>query len=90
MPRITSVKFLHGYVLLIGLTAEVDLGDELEGPIFAPLRDFDLFSTVRLNPDVHTAVWPNGADFAPEFLWELATTSTLRLEPAGRVFHENA
>jgi hypothetical protein len=42
-----------------------DLADVLDGPIFAQLRDVDYF---RL--EGHTLAWPNGADFAPEFLHE--------------------
>jgi hypothetical protein len=34
----------------------------------APLRDVDRFADVRLDPEIGTIAWPNGADFAPEFL----------------------
>ena len=36
--------------------------------MFTPLRDPVLFTQVGIDPDVHTIAWPNGADFAPEFL----------------------
>jgi hypothetical protein len=38
--------------------------------LFEPLRDLAFFSQLRLHPDIHTLVWPNGADLAPEFLRE--------------------
>lgn len=51
-----------------GTCGEVDLGPELRGPVFAALRDASVFATFRIDPEFHTLVWPNGADFAPEFL----------------------
>jgi hypothetical protein len=40
----------------------------LAGELFGPLRDLDLFNKVRLDPEAHTLVWPNGADFDPATL----------------------
>ena len=57
-----------------GTTKEVDLDEELSGPVFEPLRDVQFFRKVRLNQDTGTIEWPNGADFAPEFLSEIGTT----------------
>lgn len=48
----------------------VDLEKELYGEVFEPLRDKDLFKQVFLTS--RTIEWPNGADFAPEFLLEIA------------------
>lgn len=53
-------------------SAELDLFDSLEGPIFEPLRDVDYFRSFAILG--HTLAWPNGADFAPEYLHSLATT----------------
>jgi hypothetical protein len=53
-----------------GTTAELDLSGSLEGPIFAPLRDFAYFR--QFSVVGHTLAWPNGADFAPEYLYSLA------------------
>lgn len=60
----------------------VDLERYLEGEIFEPLRDIEYFKTVRLNRDVDTIVWDNGADMSPDFLYEigrLADKSTATL-----------
>jgi len=38
--------------------------------VLEPLRDEAYFARVELHPELHTLVWPNGADFAPEFLRE--------------------
>jgi hypothetical protein len=40
----------------------------LHGDLFGPLRDSRIFAQVRLDPEVHTLVWPNGADFDPATL----------------------
>jgi hypothetical protein len=53
-----------------GSVRDVDLSDELDGEIFEPLRDPELFSQVAVNPETGTIEWPNGADLAPEFLHE--------------------
>jgi hypothetical protein len=70
--RVVSVACVGGYKLRLGFndgtTKEVDLEGELHGEVFAPLRDQALFRKVAVNPDTNTIEWPNGADFAPEFL----------------------
>lgn len=40
----------------------------LAGELFGPLRDLNLFHQVKVDPEVHTLVWPNGADFDPATL----------------------
>ena len=49
----------------------VNLEPWLYGEIFEPLRDPAFFAQMRLEPGDITISWPNGADFAPEFLYEL-------------------
>jgi hypothetical protein len=72
LPRITDARYLHDYIVRLrfndGAEGDVDLANELNGPLFEPLRDRTLFAQVRLHPEIHTLVWPNGADLAPEFL----------------------
>lgn len=72
--HITSVEYVTGYTLRLsfnnGAVRLVDLSGELFGKMFSPLKDLELFRKVRLNEVKTTIEWPNGADFAPEFLYE--------------------
>ena len=74
MPRLVEVRWVRAFVLWVrfsdGSEGEVDLSGELDGPVFEPLRDPAYFRRFVLSPDLHTVVWPNGADLAPEFLHE--------------------
>lgn len=76
MLHVVSVRHVRDHVLWLrfddGSEGEVDLRAELEGPVFAPLRDPTVFRQVTIDPELRTVTWPNGADFAPEFLRELA------------------
>ena len=49
----------------------VDFSGWLRGPVFEPLRDLEYFQ--RFFVDGGTVAWPNGADIAPETLYERAT-----------------
>lgn len=72
-PKVASVKVLEPHVLDVtfedGVRRKVDMKGLLKG-VFEPLRDPDFFRQVTIDPVWHTVVWPNGADLAPEFLYE--------------------
>lgn len=51
-----------------GVVRTIDFRPILEGELYGPLRDLDQFNAVSLDPEVHTLVWPNGADFDPATL----------------------
>lgn len=75
-PRVIEAHHVRDYVVFVrfqdGLEGEVDLGPQLYGEIFEPLKDVAYFRQFRVDIDLHTLVWPNGADLAPEFLYERA------------------
>lgn len=72
--HVVDVKYARDYVIWVrfndGIDGEVDLSAELEGEVFGPLKDKKLFKTVKVDPLLGTVVWDNGADLAPEFLYD--------------------
>jgi Protein of unknown function (DUF2442) len=70
--RILSFKIVGPYRLLIdfadGSQQTIDFKSILAGTVYGPLQDLQMFNRVRLDPEVHTLVWPNGADFDPATL----------------------
>ena len=72
--HVREAKYLHDYVIWVrfndGAIGEVDLRDELTGEMFEPLKDLSKFKSFHVDPDIETIVWDNGADLAPEFLYE--------------------
>lgn len=75
--RITELQVAGPHVLKLvfndGTRKTVDVLPLLMGPIFEPLKDPKYFARVVLDPISGAAVWPNGADLAPEALHELNT-----------------
>ena len=72
--HVKEATYLYDYVIRVrfnnGIEGEVDLEKELTGEIFGPLRDKRLFRSFKVDPVLETIVWENGADLAPEFLYE--------------------
>jgi hypothetical protein len=52
-----------------GTEQVIDFAPMLHGYYFGPLRDLGLFNQVRIDPEIHTLVWPNDADFDPATLY---------------------
>ena len=81
--KIVDIAYLGEYRLQLtfgdGAIKAVDLQDELWGEVFLPLQDKQLFQQVFIPEDGDTIEWPTGADFAPEFLYEIGMPM---LEPA--------
>lgn len=67
-----EARHVGGYVVWLrfrdGTAGEIDLESQLHGAVFEPLRDPSVFRQFAVDPEFQTLVWPNGADFAPEFL----------------------
>ncbi len=73
LNEVVSIAYRHGYVYHVVFDdrteADVDLSAYLaEGPVFAPLKDLAYFRQARIEGG--TISWPNGADIAPETLYE--------------------
>jgi len=72
---ITEVAVLHDHVVRLrfadGFEKTVDLSPYLHGPVFEAIRDDPaVFAAVKVDPDAGTIIWPNGADLAPDALYE--------------------
>ncbi len=70
---VREIEYTSGYRFRVvfddGTGAIIDFSEYLErGPVFAPLRDRELFRMARIEGG--TITWPNGADIAPETLYE--------------------
>jgi len=72
---VVDARYVRDYVVWFrfedGSEGEVDLATELWGPVFEPLKDLTNFRNFKL-AEYGTIEWPNGADIAPEFLYEKA------------------
>lgn len=79
--HVVEAKHLGGHRIWLrfddGVAGELDLMPELTGEVFAPLREAANFARFRID-EGHTLSWPNGADFAPEFLRDLVERSAAR------------
>jgi hypothetical protein len=86
--RVTSFELLAPYTLLVSFGDDtqqtIDFEDVLAGDLYRPLRDPALFNQVRIDPEVHTLVWPNGADFDPETLHDWTEYREALIERAQR------
>ena len=70
--RVVSFEHIVPFTLRVvfddGVTQVIDFTPVLEGGLYGPLRNPSLFNQVRVDPEAHTLVWPNGADFDPAIL----------------------
>ena len=72
LTHIVEGHYVSGHTVWLrfsdGAEGEVNLSKELYGEVFEPLKDVEYFCKLKVHPELRTVVWPNGADFAPEFL----------------------
>ena len=75
MIEVLNAKYVDDYKILLefndGKIGIADLNESLWGGIFEPLKNPEYFKTFSLSSVMNTLVWDNGADFAPEYLYEL-------------------
>ena len=70
--RVRSFRIVAPYTLCVQFDDHteqvINFEPVLAGELYRPLRYLALFEQVRIDPEVHTLVWPNGADFDPATL----------------------
>ncbi len=89
MVRIQGVQPLEAHRVRLeftdGSAREVDLAVYLRGPVFEPIRnDPAVFRSVRVDPQLGTIVWPNGADIDPDVLYRGLKPAWMEEEVAKR------
>ena len=89
--RVRSFENLSPFILRVafddGSTQEIDFRPVLVGRLFGPLRELQVFNQVRVDPEIQTLVWPNGADFDPATLhdWPDCVASLAALVSQGNL-----
>lgn len=75
--EVKKAEYLDGYKIKLlfnnGETKVVDLGSSLNGIVFEPLKNLDYFKNFAIK--FNTIEWENGADFAPEYLYEIGVAA---------------
>ena len=73
MLFVKDAQYLEDYKVKIKFNDDkigiVDLQNDLYGTVFEPLKNKELFSTVKFDEELDTISWDNGADLAPEYLY---------------------
>ncbi len=73
IPKVIDAHYVKDYIIWLKFDddsiGEINLEAELWGPVFEPLKNIQLFKKFYVHPELHTITWENGADFAPEFLY---------------------
>jgi len=79
--NVIEAKYVRDFIVWVkfedGSAGEIDLASELWGPVFEPLKEPGFFRQVAV-ADYGTIAWPNGADLAPEFLYDRVQVAVRR------------
>jgi hypothetical protein len=86
--QVTSFTIVAPYTLHVVFNDKseqtINFQPVLAGELYRPLRDINLFNRVTIDPEVHTLVWPNGADFDPATLHDWPDLQKALIERAQR------
>lgn len=74
IAHVTEVEVIGDHQLRLtfedGSQGDLDFSGRQWRGVFGPLRDPSYFRRVELDAELGTIVWPNGADIAPETLYD--------------------
>ncbi len=77
--HVIKAKYIKDYRVWVefndGKKGEIDLASKIWGEVFEPLKDLHYFKNFKISG--HTLSWKNGADLAPESLYELLTNQKI-------------
>ena len=84
LKDVIDVRVMDDYQLHLrfedGVQGAVDVADLVPFTgVFAPLRSQDYFRRVRVDAELGTIYWPNGADLDPDVLYSLVTGEPILL-----------
>ena len=83
--HIKEAKYLGDYKIAVtfnnGKAGIADLATALKGGVFEALKDKDEFAKFKVDAELETISWPNGADLAPEFVYFQAFKDDPQLKP---------
>ena len=87
--RVVSFEKVTPFTLRVhfddGVSQVIEFRPVLKGEPNSPLQDPSLFDQVQIDPEVHTLVWPNGADFNPSESSQLARVKSRTQGSGGKV-----
>jgi hypothetical protein len=88
--HVTEAKYIEEYKVQVsfnnGRRGVADLSNALRGSAFESLKDKSIFSSLRVDEELATIVWPNGADLAPEYIYFQAFKDDPSLQEQFRVW----
>ena len=71
--HVTEARYLDAYRIEVafnnGKKGIADLADALKGPVFEPLKNTQAFARFKVDAELETIAWENGADLAPEYIY---------------------
>jgi hypothetical protein len=86
--RVTSFEIVGPYTLRVAFDdiseQTINFQPILAGELYRPLRNLEVFNRVKIDPEIHTLVWPNGADFEPANLHDWPQLEEALIERAKR------
>ena len=82
--HVVDVKHIENYKIEVtfsdGRKGIADLEGSFRGSVFEPLKNINFFAKAAVDQELETVVWPNGADFAPEYLFFKAFSNVPELQ----------
>ena len=82
--RVTEARYLDAYRIEVafnnGKKGIADLVDALKGPVFESLKNTQAFARFKVDEELETIAWENGADLAPEYIYYQAFKNETALQ----------